>query len=65
MALKEETFRYISKAFSPDTPQRTKRQNKGPKKHDGKYAPSCGSKGYYCYFCLESKIEKQLLTESL
>ena len=35
---------YWLKAFSSDTPQRIKRQNKGPKEHDEKYLPSCGSK---------------------
>ena len=34
----------LAKSFSPDTPQSIKRQNKGPKEHDEKYIPSCGSK---------------------
>ena len=37
MALKKQTFYNILKAFSSDTPQSIKRQNKGPKKHDEKY----------------------------
>ena len=38
------TIYYISqhtKDFSSDTPQSNKRQNKGPKEHDGKYTPCC------------------------
>ena len=35
---------YWLKAFSSDTPQSIKRQNKGPKEQDEKYIPSCGSK---------------------
>ena len=38
MAAKKETFHNILlKAFSPDTPQSIKRQNKDPKENDGKY----------------------------
>ena len=37
MALKKQTFYNILKAFSSDTPQSIKRQNKGPKKYDEKY----------------------------
>ena len=36
MALKKQTFYNILKAFSSDTPQSIKRQNKGPKEHDEK-----------------------------
>ena len=41
---KKQTFYNILQAFSSDTPQSIKRQNKGPKEHDEKYIPSCGSK---------------------
>ena len=34
---KQQTFYSILKAFSSDTPQSKKRQNKGPKEHDEKY----------------------------
>ena len=35
---KKQTFNNIlAKAFSPDTPQSIKCQNKGPKEHDEKY----------------------------
>ena len=38
MALKK-TFYNILKAFSSDTPQNIKRQNKGPKEHDENIYP--------------------------
>ena len=44
MALKKQTFNNILKAFSSDTPQSIKPQNKGAKEHDQKYIPSCGWK---------------------
>ena len=51
---KKQTFLNILlfKAFSSDTPQSIKCQNKGLKKHDGKYIPSCGSKYAYISICL-------------
>ena len=36
---KKQTFYNMLKAFSSDTPQSIKRQNKGPKEHDEKYIP--------------------------
>ena len=45
MALKSKHFTtYWLKAFSSDTPQSIKRQNKGPKEHNEKYIPSCGQR---------------------
>ena len=44
MALKKENILQHTKSFSSDIPQSIKRQNKGPKEHDEKYIPSCGSK---------------------
>ena len=39
MTLKKRTFYNILKAFSSDTPQSIKRQNKGPKEHDENIYP--------------------------
>ena len=36
---KKQTFYNILKAFSSDTPQSIKRQNKGPKEHDENIYP--------------------------
>ena len=45
MALKKAKIFYnILKAFSSDTPQSIKRQNKGQKEQDEKYIPRCRSK---------------------
>ena len=41
MAIKKHFITYWLKAFSSDTPQSTKLQDKGPKEHDEKYLPSC------------------------
>ena len=39
MGWKKQTFYNILKAFSSDTPQSIKRQNKGPKEHDENIYP--------------------------